>query len=598
MNEEDKENTKSERCGCGSNSRAGVSSWRNGVLIVLSGSQKDVIRTQFYGIIARMNQALVTLAFVLCTVVVLALAMKLLRQPTIIGYVLAGLVVSPYGLNLVQSTETLELFSQMGVGFLLFLVGINLNPRVAREVGKVAAVTGIGQVICTSVAGYTIGRLLGFAPLTAMYMAVALTFSSTIVIMKLLSDRGELETLHGRISTGFLIVQDIIAMVLLIAVSSLAGGTELWQVVALRMLVRGLTLLAVLIVVGMYVLPRLLKAVASSQELLLLFSIGWCFAVSALSAGLGLSMEIGALAAGIVLSLSPYRFEISAKLRPLRDFFVVIFFVLIGLQLHFGDIRGQVLPVVLFSLFVLIGNPLIMLLLMGAMRYTKHTSFRSALTVGQVSEFSFILIALGIRLGHLPASTLSLVTLIGLLTIACSTYCIHHADRLYRLFERPLRFLERKGRKVDEAIPLRNDRHDILLLGYERIGLNVLAALRKTGEKCLVVDYNPRVVIELAKENIDCTYGDLGDPDFLGDLNFKDAKMVVSTLRDFDTTVLIIRTIRQENPHAIIIVVSQQVDEALHLYELGASYVITPQLLSGYHTSLMIEEYGLNLEKF
>lgn len=545
-----------------------------------------------------MDQTLLSLTLVVCTVVLIALVMRWLRQPTIISYVLAGLVVSPYGLNLVPSAQALELFSQMGVSFLLFLVGMNLNPKVAKEVGKVAAVTGIGQVVCTSLAGFLIGRLLGFPVLTALYVAVALTFSSTIIIMKLLSDTGELETLHGRISTGFLIVQDIIAMVLLIGVSSLAGGAESWGIVALRMLIRGLTLLSTLIVIGMYVLPRLLRAVASSQELLLLFSIGWCLAVASLSSGLGLSMEIGALAAGVVLSLSPYRFEIAAKLKPMRDFFVVLFFVLIGLRLSLSDALGQLFPIVLFSLFVLIVNPLIMMLLMGRLRYTKHTSFRSALTVGQVSEFSFILVALGVRLGHLPSSVLSLVACVGLLTIACSTEVILHADRLYKLFEKPLALFERSGEKADAHAAPRHDRHEILLLGYERIGLNVLESLKKMNRTFLVVDYNPRAIAELAKDGVDCTYGDLGDTDFLGELNFKDAKMIVSTLRDFDTTVLIVRAIRSVNRDAIVIVVSQQVDEAMHLYEIGASYVITPQFLSGYHTSLLIEEYGLDLRKF
>ncbi|MFA6039601.1 MAG: cation:proton antiporter [Candidatus Peribacteraceae bacterium] len=545
-----------------------------------------------------MQETLLTVTVVVCTVVALALLMRALKQPVIISYLLAGLVVSPYGLNLLHSTEELELFSQMGVSFLLFLVGMNLNPRVVKEVGKVSLVAGMGQVVFTAAVGYVLGRLLGFAPVVSLYVAVALTFSSTIIVMKLLTDAGELETLHGRISTGFLIVQDVIAMLLLVAVSSMDGGTEGWEMILGRMALRGLTLASVLLVAGLFLLPWLLKAVAASQELLLLFSIGWCFAIAALSFSLGLSMEIGALAAGIVLSLSPYRFEIGAKLRPMRDFFIVIFFVLLGSQLVLDDVAKQLVAVAVFSLFVLVGNPLIIMFLMGRMRYTKRTGFRTGMALAQVSEFSFILVALGVRLGHVPPSVLSFVTFVGLLTIALSTYGIHHAERLYGWLQQPLSLFERQGKKVDEHLHMRQKDHDILLLGYERIGLNVLEALRKMRKSFLVVDYNPKAITELAKEGIDCKYGDLGDAELLEELDFGRAKMVVSTLRDFDTTVLIVRAVRAANKDAIVIVVSQQVDEALHLYQLGASYVITPQFLSGYHTSLLIEEYGLDLKKF
>ncbi|MDD4319882.1 MAG: cation:proton antiporter [Candidatus Peribacteraceae bacterium] len=538
------------------------------------------------------------LTVIVCVTVLLALLMKILRQPAIISYILVGVLVSPYGLNIVGAHGNLEIFSQMGVSFLLFMVGLNLNPKIVREMGKVSVVTGVGQVVVTTALGYVLGRWFGFDRLTSLYIAIALTFSSTIIVMKMLGDKGELETLHGRISTGFLIVQDIIAMALLLGVSSAASDGGTWQSLVLHTAVRAGAFIAVLLGIGIFVLPRLLRTVASSQELLLLFSIGWCFAIAALCHALGLSMEIGALAAGIVLSLSPYRFEINAKLKPLRDFFIVLFFVLIGAQMTFADIRHLVVPIVVFSLFVIIGNPLIMLVIMGAMRFTKRTSFKTGLAVAQVSEFSFILVALGVRLGHLEPSILSFVTLTGLITIACSTYFMEHGDMLYKLLEKPLSLFERRGKKADEHHYAKHGSYDILLLGYERVGLNVLEALKRTGKKFLVVDYNPTTVVELAKAGIDCRYGDLGDADFLDELNFAEAKMVVSTIRDFDVTTLLVGRIRAANKHAVVIALSQQIDQALHLYELGASYVITPQFLGGYHASLLIEECGFDLHKF
>ncbi len=536
-------------------------------------------------------------AIIVSVVVLLALVMRHLRQPPIISYILAGIVLSPYGLNIVRSHENLEIFSQMGVSFLLFMVGLSLNPKIVREVGKVAAVTGVGQVVFTSLIGYALGIALGFSPLTALYLAVALTFSSTIIIMKLLSDKGDLESLYGRIATGFLIVQNLIAMVILIGVTSLSGGGSL----ADSLLIAGGRLLAFILLiglVGMVLMPRILRSVAQSQELLLLFSIGWCMAAAALCQIMGLSIEIGALAAGVVLSLSPYRFEVAAKLRPLRDFFIVLFFVLLGSQMVFDGFREQLPAILALSAFILVGNPLIVLVLMGLLGYGKRNSFRAGLTVAQISEFSFILIALGIRTGHLTADILSLVTFVGLLTIAGSTYFILYADAVYRWLERPLSLFERQGPKVDAQASVGGDAHDILLLGYERIGLNVLHALQRSRRSFLVVDYNPQTVQSLAQQGIECRYGDLADSELLEELNFAAAKMVVSTIRDFDTTVLLVRRARAANPDAIIIALSQQVDQALYLYESGASYVITPQFLSGYHTSMLIEEYGLDLQKF
>lgn len=537
------------------------------------------------------------IAVIVSVVVLLSLLMRYLRQPAIIGYILAGIILSPYGTGLVQTQENFTIFSQMGVSFLLFMVGLSLNPRIVRDVGRVSALTGIGQVLFTSVIGYGIGIALGFDPIESAYIAIALTFSSTIIIMKLLSDKGELESLYGRIATGFLIVQDVVAMFLLIAVTALASGGSLASIIQTTIL--QLTgILVLLVLCGIYVLPHLLKSVATSQELLLLFSIAWCFAVATFFEEFGLSMEMGALAAGTVLSLSPYRYEVASKLRPLRDFFVVLFFVLLGSQMVFDNFSEQIVPILVFSTVILLGNPLIVLIIMGMLGYSKRNSFRAGLTVAQISEFSFILITVGIRIGHLSTEILSFVTFVGLITIAGSTYFIMHADALYKLLEPWLSFFERRGKKVDRHSPELHAGTDILLLGYERVGLNVVEALKRTKRTFQVIDFNPVTIASLESQNVPCLYGDLADSEFLNEINFASAKMVVSTIRDFNTSVLILHRVRALNKDAIVVVLAQQVDEALYLYEIGASYVITPQFLSGYHTSLLIQEYGCDMQKF
>ncbi len=523
--------------------------------------------------------------------------MRLLKQPLIIGYILSGIIVGPYFFDIIRSTETITIFSHIGVALLLFIVGLSLSPKVIKEVGKVSLVTGVGQVIFTSLIGFFISRLLGFSTIVSVYIAIALTFSSTIIIMKLLSDKGDTETLYGKIAIGFLIVQDLIAILILMVISSIPTGFNLSSLV-FGTILKGLGLLVLLFLVGIYILPHITKLVAKSQEFLLLFSIGWCLALASLFHYLNFSVEIGALLAGITLSLSPYRFEISSRMRPLRDFFIVLFFILLGSQMAFTAITQHIIPIMIFSVFILIGNPLIVMVLMGLLGYTKRNSFLAGLTVAQISEFSIILIALGVKVGHLTNEILSLVTAVGLITIAGSSYMVLYANKIYPHLSKYLRIFERKGSKVDEHKYHEDGIYDIILFGYNRIGYDLLKSFKKIKKKFLVVDYNPETIINLAKEGVDCRYGDVSDYELLNELNLSKAKMMYSTIPDFDTNLFLINKIRESNKKAIIIVVSHQIDEAMELYDNGATYVLMPHFLGGHHVSTLIEKHGLSFNKF
>ncbi len=324
--------------------------------------------------------------------------------------------MSPYGLNLVTSHDTIQAFSQLGIAFLLFIVGLSLSPRIIKTVGKISIITGVGQILFTSSIGFGIAMLLGFSMIEATYIGIALTFSSTIVIMKLLSDKKDLETLYGKIAMGFLIVQDIVAMFILIFVTSLSGEGGLYSLI-LQSILKVAGSISLVLLIGYYILPGVLKKIADNTEFLMLFCISWCLALSAILHYIGLSLEIGALLAGVSLSVSPYRHEIVARIRPLRDFFILMFFVFLGTQMEFGNFGAHWLAILIFSAFVLIGNPLIVMMLMGYSRYTRRTGFLAGLTVAQISEFSLILIALGIKMGHISSDILSLVTIVGLITI-------------------------------------------------------------------------------------------------------------------------------------------------------------------------------------
>ncbi len=539
----------------------------------------------------------VELSIIIIIAVVVTGIMRLLKQPLIIGYILTGIIVSPYFLNIVKSTDAIATFAQIGVALLLFMVGLNLNPRIIKDVGKVSLVTGVGQVIFTSVIGFFIGKLLGFSTMVSMYVAIALTFSSTIIIMKLLSDKGDLETLYGRISIGFLIVQDLIVIVILMVISSIPAGIN-FTTLALKTVLKGVGLLILLFIISVYIFPKITKAIAKSQEFLLLFSIGWCFAIATLFYYLNFSIEAGALIAGITLSLSPYHYEISSRMKPLRDFFIILFFILLGSQMVFTNISQYIIPIIIFSAFILIGNPLIVMVLMGLLGYTKRNSFLAGLTVAQISEFSLILIALGVSVGHLTNEILSFVTIIGLITIAGSSYMLIYANKIYSYLSKYLGIFERKGKKVDEHRYHKDGIYDIILFGYNRIGYDILESFKKIKKKFLVIDFDPETIIKLAKEGVDCKYGDANDFELLNELNFSKTKMVVSTIHDLDTNLLLINKIRESNKKAIITVVSHQIDEAMKLYDEGATYVLMPHFLGGYHVSTMIEEYGLNINNF
>ncbi|MBL7100540.1 MAG: cation:proton antiporter [Nanoarchaeota archaeon] len=539
----------------------------------------------------------VEISVIICIAILIAGIMRFLKQPLIISYILTGIIVGPYVIDIIRSTETIAIFSHIGVALILFVVGLSLNPKIIKKVGKVSSVTGVGQVIFTSLIGFFICKLLGFSTIVSVYIAIALTFSSTIIIMKLLSDRGDTETLYGKIAIGFLIIQDLIAILILIIISSVPNGFN-FTTLFFGTILKGFSLLVLLVLVGIYILPSITKVIAKSQEFLLLFSMGWCLALASLFYYLNFSMEIGALLAGITLSLSPYRHEIASKMKPLRDFFIVLFFILLGSQMGFADISPYATHIIIFSAFILIGNPLIVMVLMGWLGYTSRNSFLAGLTVAQISEFSLILIALGVKVGHLTNEILSFVTAVGLITIAGSTYMIHHADKLYNYLSKYLVVFERSGKKIDEYKYHKHWDYDIILFGCDCTGYYLLESLKKIKKKLLVVDYNPETITDLAKEGVDCRYGDASDSELLDELNLSKAKIVISTIPDLNTNLLLTHKIRESNKKTIIIAVSHQIDEAMELYDKGATYIIMPHFLGGHHASMIVSKHGLNISKF
>lgn len=412
------------------------------------------------------------ISVILLIAFVISSLMRYLKQPLVIGYILTGIIVGPYFLDILTSIETVKLFSELGIAALLFIVGLGLSPKILKELGKVSAITGVGQVLFTSFFGFIISILLGFSPIQAFYISVALTFSSTIIILKLLSDRGDVGKLYGKIAIGFLLVQDLIATIVLISISGITNiknATPLVIVADLSLLLlQGFLILGLLFMISIRILPKFDNFISKSQEYLFVFSITWGIAIAALYSWLGLSIEIGALVAGVALSMTPYSHEIGSRLKPLRDFFITIFFIMLGYQMVFTNWEALLFPTIILSVFVLLGNPIIVLLLMNFLGYTRKTGFMAGLTVAQISEFSLILMKLGYDVGHVSEEVMSMVTLVGVVTIAGSTYMILYSDQLYRKLEKYLSFLDIKTSRKAKQIKEKN--HEAIIFGYRRAG--------------------------------------------------------------------------------------------------------------------------------
>lgn len=536
----------------------------------------------------------IELSILLLITTIVTLGVKLLRQPLVVGYILSGIVAGPYFLNVLQSAHELEIFSKVGIVFLLFIVGLHLNPKVIKEVGSISLVTGVGQVVFTSLIGFLLAIFLGIDRLAALYVAIALTFSSTIIILKLLADKRDLQKLYAKIAIGFLLVQDVIATFVLIGVTVFTNGGEAGLLYTLGVtFLKGFGLLVGLYLFTSLVLQKLTNYIAHSQELLFLFSLAWGTGLASLFLILGFSIEIGALVAGVTMSLTPYADEMSSRLKPLRDFFIIIFFILLGSQMVIANLSTIILPALLLSLFVLVGNPVIVIILMNLAGYSRRTGFLAGLTVAQISEFSLILASLGMRVGHLSQEVLSLVTLVGLITIAGSTYLILYADSIYPRIANILKKLELLKRRKTENGAIGED-YSSVIFGFDRVGDIFSDALTKAEQSFLVVDYNPASIQRVEKLQLPFRYGDASDVEFLDELPVSKPQLVVSTIPDFTTNKLIIRTMLEKNPKVLVVPIAHTSTEAQELYEFGAAFVVTPHLLGAEYAARMIKRLGLD----
>lgn len=533
---------------------------------------------------------LIEFGLVLSIAAALGIVARFFKQPLILAYLIAGVIIGPFVFGILKNESLIENFASIGIIFLLFLIGLELNPRKLLEVGKSALVIGVAQIALSGIVYFIVARMFGLSSPGALYLAAAFTFSSTAIIVTLLSNRQDLDSLHGKILVGILLIQDFVAIILLTISSGFNSNSQIFfsSQLIFQIAIRGIVLFALTYLIAQYILPPVFHRIARNTELLFLSSLAWCFLLSIIALALGFSAEIGAFLAGISLAPLPFSTHVAAKTRPLRDFFIMLFFVYLGTTLIFTNILSQITPAIVFSLLILIINPVVVMLTMAALGFRKRTSFITGITLTQVSEFSFIVVALGSKIGILPQEVTTLASIVAIITVFVSTYLISNSNKIYHFLRPQLKFLD-SGRKQDYLLNLpENIEGHTILVGCNRIGSIILETLSENHQKVIIVDVNPNRINDLISKKFNCIFGDAVDHDIAEHLNVAGAKMLISTIDKFEEDELIIRSYKKLNRDLEIIVCANDADDALDLYGAGADLVIIPALVSGEYASHLL----------
>lgn len=541
-----------------------------------------------------MHNIFFELSAVIALTVIVGWFMKLIKQPLILGYIVAGLLVGPVALNMISHVELFETFSSIGIALLMFIIGLGFNVTELRKLGKSIIAVVLATLIGLGILGFATASAFGMGATEALIIALTLFFSSTIVIVKILSDKKEQNRLHGQITFGVILVEHIVAtIVLLVIATQKHGGLESSEMGLL--LLKGIGLVVFLVVANTRLLPRMARSLASSQELLFLFALAWGFGIASLFEAAGFSLEEGALFAGVSLASIPYAKEIGARLKPLRDFFVVLFFIAIGQSLDMSGLRAAILPALALSAVVVIFKPLIVTTSLGLLGYSRRVSFKAGLNLSQISEFSIILVMIATGAGIVGEELAAIVALVAALTIATSAYLMHYDDALYKVFEKSkIKLFERHTTRKEQ----RRTSYQLILFGFQKGGHEFINTFEQMGKRYLVVDYDPTVVENLEHRNIPTLYGDANDPELLEEANVENAKLIVSTFNDFSVATQLVESVRRINEKAVIVCHADSHEEADELYRLGATYVMTPHYIGSEKVSSFIKKNGLDKAMF
>ncbi|MSR85833.1 hypothetical protein EXS74_00390 [Candidatus Woesearchaeota archaeon] len=528
---------------------------------------------------------LFTIGIVLIVATFFAYIAKIFKQPLIPAYIIAGLVLGPMGLKIIQDVDVIQNLSEIGIVFLLFIVGLEMDLKKLKSLGFVTVITGVFQVLLTFIAGYFIALWLGFDATNAMYAGLVIAFSSTMIVIKLLFDEDELNTLHGRIILGILFVQDLIVILVLMVL----GNSGSFSLAAVGMsLLKFSVLLVIAFAINRFVAFPIFRFAAKSSELLFLLSVATCFIFAMGAYLLDFSIAIGAFFGGITLANLPYNLNIVARINSLKDFFATIFFVSLGLQLVFTNVSGLILPFFIFLALILLLKPLIIMVILSLLGYDKRNSFISSVAMAQVSEFGLILVLTG---DNISKELFSLTILLAIITIALTAYIMKYELFVYNRISRVLSLFERLSKKRRQMGFEYKDHPEIILFGANRVGGTFLRTYHHLKKKVLVIDFNPEIIETLKKQMTPCMYGDITNLEILKRVNFSSAKVVISTVSREQDNIFLLNYVKAIRSDALVILTAKTVEEAIELYNAGADYVLVPTIKSGEIISGLLGKY-------
>lgn len=549
-----------------------------------------------------MDNLFIELAAVLAGAGLIAFLMRFLKQPSIIAYIVTGLIIGPLGIFRIQHGDIFSGLSDIGITLLLFMVGLDLDISQLKRIGKAAVLVGVGQIVLTCLAGFVVLQMLGLDSTTSWYIAAAIAFSSTIIVVKLLSEKRDLQSLYGKLAIGIFLIQDITAIFILIFLSSsnnIAGpfaGFGIGGQIILT-LAKAFIVGVVVIWLSKYVFPKLIRSIEKSDELILLFALAWSLGLASLFSLpiIGFNAAIGGFVAGLALANSGVQHQMSSRIKPIRDFFIIIFFIVLGAGLTISNLSAVIVPAIIISIFVLLGKPLIVMLILGFMGYKPRVSFMTGITVAQISEFSLIMVALGFSSGHISSEHVTMITIVAIFTIGFSSYGIIYAEKIFKLLHPILwifDFHKSPREKVLDESPLVDH---VVLVGAHRLGSHILESItdNKVGNRknTVIIDFNPDITHYYEGLGYTAICGDISDPYVQEITNLRKAKLIISTVPDLSDNLAIFEFIKRNKKKIQSIVTAQDEADASLLYQQGADYVLVQHFIGGLHLADVIEAH-------
>lgn len=537
------------------------------------------------------NNLFIQISTLLVATVSIAFIIRFLKQPLLVSYMIAGIICGPLFLNLLHGEAHLyHAFSNFGVVLLLFIVGLELNFSYLKKIGKTSLAIGLFQFILNFALIFVFANyLFGLSLIGSIFLALAACFSSTIVILKLLNDKRDEESVYGRYTIGVMLIQDLISVIILFCLSIFYPGESAGF--TSDSVVKILAIILLIIAGYKYILPKILDKIASSSEFLFIFTVTWCFGLASLMFWSGLSLELGAVVAGLTLGSSKYQPEIVSRIKPLRDFFIVLFFIILGSMADFSNPRAVILPALLLSLFIIIVKPLVLYIIFRLKKFTRRNCFLAALTSVPLSEFGFIILLAAVSSKTLSGAELSIFTITTIITIFVSSYLINYNAQIYN-FLLPVFLLFGRDKHIQKEHA--KESFDAMVFGYHRTGWKIGNALKEEGYSFAAIDFNPDNMARLTDHDIRAFFGDMSDVEFLKALPLDKTKIIISTVHSPEDQLVLLNYLKSRKKKLTIICTLYNKKYLEKMYEAGADYVMLPHLLSGTWISGLISKGGLS----